>query len=134
MRFKDFWKNSSEPLTEEELGKVRGFIFRQEEAHVKSSVIIGKLQKLFPKLSEYYKAERAYWTEVKRIETEELKASAIDVGYTKFRILPSPGACESCLQLSNSGQKVFDKAELEKGGQAILPHHPNCRCVLHPIK
>lgn len=131
--FQMFWKSSNDPLTEEELSKIRTIVRDLEGKKKTSSYIIAVLQRTFPKLSEKWRAERAYWTEVKAMESKEVESEAKELDLQKFIIIPSPNACDVCLKVSGKGKKVFTSKDLYYNGRDIPPIHPNCFCVLLPI-
>ena len=58
------------------------------------------------------------------------KENAEELGMTKFKVVNQPNACEECRKLSG---KIYTSAEVEKDGKTILPHHPNCYCILIPV-
>lgn len=136
MTFKSFWKNFTtveKALSDKELEKVNALIDKLEDARVPSSKIIARLQREFPDLAEQYQAERAYWTESKRRETNMIREGAVDLGIKKFHVVNTPGACVECRKVSGNGDRVYTNKEIAKGGKDLVPVHPNCYCILIPI-
>lgn len=135
--FKAFWKNEvrfEKKLTTDELGQVRNQIKELQQKGKISSKIIAALQEKFPaKLGEQWEAERAYWTEVKRLEMDKIKDDAESLGLKKFRIQPNTGACDICLKFSQNGSKIFTESQLTVKGRPVPPVHPQCFCLLLPV-
>ncbi len=138
--FKQFWKKltsnefrKADKLTGDQLDSVRQDIKKWQDEKYKSSEIIGKLMRKYSDLKEKWKAERVYYTEVKRFESKEIKIDSQDVGYNKFRIIPSPNACPLCIAVSKDGNKIFKGKDLIYKGRGIPPIHPNCYCQLVPV-
>jgi len=131
-KFAKFWREEirfEKKLSMRELSAVRADISRLNELGKLSSQIIVYLQRKYPKLSEAWKAERAYWTETKRMQTTEVKDDAEELEIDKFRVLPNINACPICIKLSGNGKKIFSKKSLDKEP----PYHPNCYCILLPV-
>lgn len=131
-KFTKFWREEirfEKKLTSRELNAVRADISRLNSQGKLSSQVISYLQRTFPKLSERWQAERAFWTETKRMQTTEVKNDAEELEIDKFRVLPNINACPLCLRLSGNGKKIFSKKNLDKEP----PYHPNCYCVLLPV-
>lgn len=127
-------KSATDALTEKELNDVRWFIEHQRANGVISSAIIKKLQKFNHKLSHPYNAERAYWTEVKRLDTKTILEDAEELDISKFRVSLSPSACELCRQKTGNGKKEFDTSLINKEGYGHAPpYHPNCYCICIPL-
>lgn len=133
MNFKEFWKSQyvRKALTQGDLSSIRGKIGRMEGKGKPAKAIISALQSK-PEIKDRWKAERAYWTETKKLETNSILQSAEDLDITKFKIIPSPSACPLCLKVSGDGEKVFDRGDLLFKGNQIPPVHPNCYCILIP--
>ena len=139
-QFTDYWKiqNGADPfekskLTKAELMKVRDTIAKLQEKGMPSSKIISALQKLNGKLTERWKAERAYWTEVKRDDTKVVGQAGDDMGFDDYKVILSPNACKTCVAKTDNGRKIFKTADLEKSGYGhVPPFHPNCYCILIP--
>jgi hypothetical protein len=135
MDFKRFWKTTNAPLSETEVEELGNKIEQLEDKGTPASKIISWLQNHKPsKLGEKWKAERVWRTESKKIESSEIIDDAGEIGFTKFRISIAPDACELCRKLSGNGEKVFDASELVKDGVPIIPHHPNCQCIIVPVE
>lgn len=130
--FLEFWKQFifEKKLTSAQLEQVRTIIRDLEGQKIPSSKIITTLQEKFPDLAERYQAERAYWTESKKMEVKIIEEGAKELEYKQFKIVPSPGACPLCKHVSGSGDKIFNKSDLKHEGKPIPPIHPNCFCVL----
>lgn len=123
----------AERLSKTELIEIQRTIAKLQEKGYPSSKIITALQKANAKLSERWKAERAYFTEVKREDTQKVGEAGGYLDITKYRVILSPNACETCRGKSNNGTKIFKTADLEKAGYGhIPPFHPNCFCILIP--
>ena len=134
-----YWKqkdfiNKGEKLTKVELQLVRSIITEDRERRVISSKTIKKLQTILPKLSEKWKAERVYFTETKREDTEVVADAGEDLGLDKYRIILSPNACTLCRKKSDNGKKIFTQKDVEKSGYGyFVPWHPNCYCLAIPV-
>ena len=143
MKFKSFWKKfiadnydfskADSRLSKEEVLEVQKFIKKLLDQKKPASVIIKKLQDYNDKLSDYYKAKRAFDTENKAIQTNEVLGSADDLGIDKFQCILSPNACTTCRQKTANGEKIFKESDLTKSGYGNKPpFHPSCFCVLIP--
>lgn len=120
-------------LTEKEVVEVQDIIARMQSEGKEAFRIIKYLQQWNSKLSEYWKAKRAFETEDKRINTASTVVSSRDEGDYKFKCLLSPNACPICIKKTNDGQKTFDARQINKDGWGhVPPFHPNCYCVLIP--
>lgn len=141
--FKDIWNitfhgadsfEKSEKLTKAELLAIQNLIAKMQSRGVMSSRIITALQKSNRKLAERWKAERAYWTEVKRSDTSLVGDAGDHLDIDKYRVILSPHACEVCRGKTRNGSRVFKSTDLEKAGYGhVPPFHPNCYCILIPI-
>lgn len=140
--FKEFWKaehggelfEKAGALTKAELAQVQGKIAELQKKGLPSSKIIASLQRFNGKLSEKWRAERAYWTEVKLDDREKVGEIGDDLGIAKYKIILSPNACKLCRMKSNGGRKVFSQKDMEKTGYGnFVPWHPNCYCIAIPI-
>src|SRR5665213_1557638 len=132
--FKEFWKaqnggdmfEKSGALTKAEIVAVQNKIAELQSKGFPSSRIIASLQKFNGKLSEKWKAERAYWTEVKVDDTQTVAGLGDDIGISKYRVVLSPNACKICREKSQEGSKIFKNSDLEKSGYGhVPPFHPN---------
>lgn len=140
MNFKSFWKIQfhgesfeKDRLSTIELKKVQDVIFELQKKGLPSSKIITELQRVNKKLSERWKAERAFWTEVKRDDTYGVADASDDLGVDKYQVILSPNACRLCRKKTEQGKKVFKGMDLEKSGYGhVPPFHPNCYCILIP--
>jgi F like protein len=141
-KFKEMWvakgMNNEEfakaqRLSLKEIRDIRNYIKALQDQSAPSSTIITHLQKFTPKLEEKWKAERAYFTEMKRLETQTIKDAGKDLGITKYRVILSPSACDICRKATNNGRKTFDKSDMQKSGYGhVPPFHPNCYCAAIP--
>ncbi len=132
--FSQFWKaKSGEALTEKEIVEVAKRIdFLQKKGRISSS-IIEDLQKFNGKLSEKYRAEAAYWTEVKKKDTEKVAEIGKELGISKYKVILSPNACKICKEKTSYGKKIFDEKEINKTGYGqSVPWHVNCYCIVVP--
>jgi len=121
-------------LTDAQVRQVRSIITKMSEEGKMSSEIIAHLQNKFSKLSEKWKAERAFWTEKKRIDATDIKDKAEDLDFERFRILPNTGACPECIRFSNNGKKIFNsRADMVYKGRPAPPIHPGCYCLVLPV-
>src|ERR1700742_1449815 len=107
MDFKDFWKINNghvsfakSKLTKSELQDVQETISRLQKKGLPSYKIITALQKRNSKLSERWKAERVYWTEVKHDDTEVVADLGEDIGFSEYKVILSPHACKTCIAKS----------------------------------
>ncbi len=138
MNFKDKWKQlnsfeKSNALTKSELEFVRSVIGEKQRKGWISSRTIKYLQQSVPKLSLKYRAETAYWTEVKHQDTKLIAESGDDMGIEDYKVILSPDACKLCREKTQEGRKVFKSSEVQKAGIGhVPPFHPNCYCVLIP--
>lgn len=140
MRFQDYWRalngqefEKAQKLSKAELLDVQSTISRLQKKGLPSSQIITALQKANGKLSERWKAERAYWTEVKKDDTEVVGDAGEDIGISKYKVILSPNACKTCIEKSDNGQKIFKNTDIQKSGYGhVPPFHPNCYCILIP--
>lgn len=138
--FKQFWKANNDveyfakaKLTKAELAAVQKKIAELQEKGLPSEKIISALQKMNEKLSERWKAERAFWTETKRDDTEVVGEASEELGIDKYTVILSPDACEECRHKTENGKKIFKTSDLEKSGYGhVPPFHPNCYCILIP--
>lgn len=133
-KFKNFWKNDfnkiEKNLSGRDLLKIREFIIGLEDRETPSSVGIQLLLERFPQLGTKDHAELVYWTELKRVQSNEIIEDAEFLEFKKFRIIPGPNACPICKDFSQNGDKIFRKSQLEKDGWDVPPIHPNCYCAL----
>lgn len=131
--FKEIWNdlNGRTPfekarLTKSEILEVQNVISKLQSKGYNSERIITALQKQNKKLSERWKAERAYWTEIKHDDTEKVGEAGHDLDITKYRVILSPHACEVCREKSLNGSKIFKNSDIEKAGYGhVPPFHPN---------
>lgn len=142
--FKDYWelekgqksfsKFVDERLTVKELMKVRDVITTMQKRNLPSGKIIEALQRINGKLIEKWKAERAYYTEVKRMDTGDVAEAGENLDVKKYRVVLSPNACDVCRKKSDNGRKTFSDSDVQKSGYGeFIPWHPNCYCVVLPI-
>jgi hypothetical protein len=144
MNFTKFWQlfNSNwsdgnyfqkTKLTSDELVKIQHFIYAQQKAGKPSTEIITALQSMNKKLNERWKAERAFWTELKRRDTVIVEESAEDLDMDEFTVILSPDACMTCRTKTENGKKVFKSSDVRKAGYGhVPPFHPNCYCIIIP--
>lgn len=138
MNFKDFWKIQGgyviekAALTASELKSVQKTIAELQAKRLPSSKIIAHLQTINKKLAEQWKAERAYWTEVKRSESDSIKSAGDDLDVEKYRIILSPNPCPICKAFADGGRRRFTMRQLVYKGREAPPVHPNCFCILLP--
>lgn len=138
--FQEVWKetfqgNSFEKarLTKSELRDMQGIIARLQKRGVPSSKIITALQKANGKLSERWKAERVFWTETKRDDTDKIGEAGEELDFERYRVILSPNACPVCVRKSDNGRRVFKQQDIEKAGYGhVPPFHPNCYCIIIP--
>ena len=124
----------AERLSETEIIEVQRTIGELQKKGLPSSKIISALQKQNPKLSEKYRAERAYWTEVKHQDTQKVGEAGEELDFETFKVILSPNACKTCHEKTNNGTKLFKSADLQKAGYGhIPPFHPNCYCIMIPV-
>jgi hypothetical protein len=139
--FQEHWKmqmHGIEPfekarLTKSEIMNVQDTIAALQKRNLPSSQIITALQKQQPKLAMRWKAERAYWTEVKRNDTEKVGEAGEELDFERYRVILSPNACHICREKTRNGAKLFKSADLHKSGYGhVPPFHSNCYCILIP--
>ena len=133
-KFQKFWKefNKEETLSENEIKWARFQIGLWYNKEINRKELIKRL-KTIEKLDENWKIQRVLRTETKISESREERIDAEDEDIDKFHIIPSPGACETCIKFSNNGKKVFSRKGIKKNGRNVPPIHPNCNCVLEGI-
>lgn len=144
MNFKNYWaliKNteseilikSSSKLSKADLMDIQKTIFELQKKGYNATKIIKYLQDHNSKLADEYKAQRAFWTELKRMDTEEVKESGKILDLDKYEVILSPHACPVCRKKTRNGTKVFTGKDLHKSGYGHYPpFHPNCYCILIP--
>ncbi len=141
--FHEFWKANAGgelfekkgSLTKSEIVEIQNKIAELQKRGLPSSRIITALQKFNRKLSERWKAERAFWTEVKLDDTQTVGEAGDDIGISKYRVILSPNACKECRRKTTNGSKVFKNIDLQKSGYGhVPPFHPNCFCILIPLE
>lgn len=121
-------------LTKAELLNIRKTIQILEDKGLPSSKIIEALQKMNKKLIQKWRAERAYYTEVKLRDTKIVGKIGEELDIQKYRVVMSPNPCAICKKKSNNGKKLFSNAEIDKSGYGHVPaFHPNCYCILLPV-
>ncbi len=120
-------------LTKSEISEVQKTIRDMQASNQPSSKIIKTLQSKFAKLSEKWKAERAYYTEASRINTDVIHDSSENLEFDTYKVLLSPHACEVCMKKTENGKKIFKSNEISKAGYGHKPpFHSNCYCLLLP--
>lgn len=142
--FKEMWAiqygsreefSKSQALTKHELMEVQRTIASMQKRSLPAEKIIAALQKEQNKLREKWKAERAYYTEVKRQDTNKVGEAGEELDFDKYRVILSPHACKTCREKTENGRKMFKSSDLEKSGYGhIPPFHPNCYCILLPVE
>lgn len=116
-----------------ELKKVQTLIASLQKKGLPAAKIISKLQSMNKKLAIRWKAQRAFWTQVKQDDTAIVANASQELGIDKFRVILSPNACKICKQKTNDGSRIFKSEDIEKSGFGhIPPFHPNCYCILVP--
>jgi hypothetical protein len=126
-----FWKSTSAALTEDELVAIQNYIYKLQDKGLPSGKIIAKLQEYNSKLTEKYRAERVFWTEVKRRESAQVAEAGDNLELEKYRVILSPHACDKCRAISKNGTRIWDSNEIADA-KDIPPFHPNCYCALIP--
>lgn len=134
--FKTFWKisNDDKALTKSELVDIQNRISYLQKRGFPSSKIITSLQNYNKKIAERWKAERAFWTEVKQKDTKMVGEIGQELDITKYKVILSPNACPICINKTDNGEKVFNNKDIEKTGWGkFVPWHPNCYCIVYPV-
>lgn len=130
----DLFMKSEEKLTEKEIRGVQNVIRDMQKKGANASRIIKYLQDHNTKLADRYKAERAFFTELKRLDTQQVKASATYLDLDEYKVILSPHACSICRKKTQEGNRIFKSSDLRKTGYGHYPpFHPNCYCVLIPV-
>jgi hypothetical protein len=125
------YSKEGEKLTRKEVVEVQDIVANLQAKGKSATSIIKYLQGWNGKLSEYWKAKRAFDTEQKRIDSQETIEAAGDLDISTFKAVLSPHACPICRRKTDNGTKIFDTKELTKSGYGhIPPFHPNCYCTL----
>ena len=129
----DVFKKSSDKLSKSELVEIQNTIYKLQQKGYNANKIIKYLQDHNEKLSERYKAERTFFTELKNLDTKEVLESADYLDLEEFNVILSPHACPICRKKTDDGNKVFSHKELSKDGYGHRPpFHANCYCILVP--
>lgn len=129
--YEEFQKSSS--LTIKELKEIRQYIKALQDKGAISKTIIGHLQKFNSKISELWKAERVYYTEIKRDNSQTVGEIGEELEIKSYRVVLSPHACGACHKSSNNGNKIFKTSDIQKAEYGVVPpFHPNCYCILLP--
>jgi hypothetical protein len=124
---------TDDKLSQEEIREVQKYIEKLQSQGQKATDIIKKLQNYNDKLSEYYKAKRAFETENKNAQSKEIINSASNLDINKFKVMLNPNACKTCRQKTENGRKIFTEKEITKSGFGMRPpFHPNCTCLILP--
>ncbi len=130
----DFFLKSADKLSEKEIRDIQNTIRDMQNKGANASKIIKYLQDHNDKLKDKYKAERAFWTELKRLDTKQVKVSGNYLDIDKYKVLLSPHACPMCREKTNDGRRIFKSSDFKKAGYGhVPPFHPNCFCVLIPV-
>jgi SPP1 gp7 family putative phage head morphogenesis protein len=125
----EFYK--SEALTDKELTEIRTYIKALQSKGATSKIIIKHLQNFNKKISETWKAERVYYTEIKRADTKIVANAGKELEISTYKAVLSPNACQMCRKTLQG--KILKSNQIVKNGNPIVPLHPNCYCVLLPI-
>lgn len=142
MNFKDYWeleyrpeefRKSGKTLSKKELVDIQQKIAQLQKRGYSSTKIIKYLQNHNNKLVEKWQAERAFWTELKDLDTTRVHAAAAELGITRYKAILSPDACPICVGKTRHGVKIFDNDEMTKGAGSVPPFHPNCYCIMVPV-
>lgn len=140
MQFSNYWRAingetfKKADLSVTELKKVQETIARLQKKGLPAYKIINSLQRSVKELSVPYKAKRAFWTELKRMDTEKVLDAGDELDIDKYRVILSPNACKICREKTESGKKIFTSAEVNKSGDGqFVPWHPNCFCIAVPV-
>lgn len=116
-----------------ELQKVQETIARLQKRGLPASKIINSLRRSIPGLSEPWKAKRAFWTELKSMDTEKVVEAGEILDVDKYRVILSPSACKICREKTGNGSKIFKSEDVNKSGYGHAPpFHPSCFCILVP--
>ena len=127
----EFYKSSA--LTDKEIIEIRKYIKALQDKGATSKIIIKHLQHFNPKIKELWKAERVYFTEIKRQDSKEIGEAGEELEIKSYKVVLSPSACATCIKKTGNGSKIFKNSDIQKAGYGhIPPFHPNCYCVLLP--
>ncbi len=124
----EFYKSSA--LSEKELVEIRQYIKALQAQKATSKTIISHLQKFNSKIEPLWKAERVYYTEIKRTDSKVVAQAGDELEIKSYRAVLSPNACIECKKVLQG--KTFKSNMIIKNGNPIIPVHPNCYCVLLP--
>jgi hypothetical protein len=133
--FRTFWETfnkTDDKLSRDQLYRVRRKLSKLDGQKKTYSQKVDTLARTVPKLREPWKAERVVNTESKRSEMKSVIEDSNELGFDKYKILTGPNACKSCKDLSQNGTKIYSTKDIEKRGSPIIPHHPNCFCIILP--
>lgn len=135
--FRKYWevvsKSKGGDLSPRDLVKIQQTIAQLQKRKYPAQKIIKYLQDHNSKLVEKWKAERAFWTELKNLDTQKVRELSEDLGITRYKAILSPDACPICREKTRMGTKVFDNQEMTKGAGEVPPFHPNCYCIMVPV-
>ena len=126
----EFYKSSA--LTDKEISSIRHYIKALQDKGATSKIIIKHLQGFNNKISDLWKAERVYYTEIKRADTEIIADIGDELEVKTYKAVLSPNACFACKKALQG--KVLKSNQIIKNGNPIVPVHPNCYCVLLPVE
>lgn len=131
----EFMFEKAARLSKTEIALVNESIQSMQKRGVPSFKIISAIQKQNPKLSERWKAERAYWTAVKYEDTQKVGEAGWELDFDKYRVILSPNACSTCIKKTDDGKKLFKNSDIAKSGFGhVPPFHPNCYCIMIPVE
>lgn len=142
--FKDFWKShpfviprleKDDAMSDNELVEARALISLYNKKRKPAFMTIKALRRKFRKLATQGDAARVYWTETKKADVNATLELGKEIGFTKYRTILSPNACNLCRRKSENGTKIFSSADLAKSGHGeFVPWHPNCYCITVPVE
>ena len=130
----DYFIKSEGKLSEKEIHDIQEVIRSMQEKGKSASIIIKYLQDHNKKIAEKYQSERVFYTELKRLDTQQVKTAGKYLDLDQYKVILSPHACEICRKKTDNGKKIFTAKDLAKSGYGqFVPWHPNCYCVAVPV-
>lgn len=130
----DYFLKSEGKLTEKEIRDIQNVIRNMQKEGKNANQIILYLQEYNQKLAEKYRAERVFYTELKRLDTKQVETAGKYLELEEYRVILSPHACELCRSKTQNGKKIFTEEDFKKEGYGhVPPFHVNCYCTLIPV-
>lgn len=139
MGFLHFWHThpfnaprfEKDKLSRDELSQAREIIRTYRSKGWPAYKIKTRLQKELG-VNEF-RASLIFDTETKRDDVVATRQLGKDVGFSEYKVILAPSACQKCVRFTHNGDRLFSQGEVQKSGwNAFIPHHPGCRCIVVP--